>query len=149
MTQQLAEISEKNATGSVATIYAEIRHATGLPLVNLIFRHMATIPGCLEWAWEGLRPLYTHGAIYAAAERIATMTQVDRNDALRPWRKDRVVADTLESYRRGNMLNMIGLFLLSRAGNGGGEIGVEIAEIHALADIAIGVALQQLVVVAA
>ena len=123
MTQQLAEISEKNATGSVATIYAEIRHATGLPLVNLIFRHMATIPGCLEWAWEGLRPLYTHGAIYAAAERIATMTQVDRNDALRPWRKDRVVADTLESYRRGNMLNMIGLFLLSRAGNGGGEIG--------------------------
>lgn len=141
MTTPLAEISEKNATGEVARIYADIRESTGLPLVNLIFRNMATIEGCLAWAWGGLRPLYTHDAIYAAAERIAAAAHGNGDEASRPWRKDRVVADTLESYRRGNMLNMIGLFVLSRAGNGGGEIGdpftpERIAQIMPLPDLA-------------
>jgi hypothetical protein len=66
----LAEIKESEATGAVAEIYADLRHALGVPMVNLIFRHMATVPGCLEWAWAHLGPAYVSGALRAAADAL-------------------------------------------------------------------------------
>lgn len=36
-------------------------------MVNLIWRHLATIPGALPWAWGTLRPLYADGSIAAEA----------------------------------------------------------------------------------
>lgn len=118
----LAEISEKTATGEVARIFGEIREATGLPLVNLIFRHMATIPGCLEWAWQYLKPLYMHSAIHEAADAIAMLARPDAGAEF-PCRGDETTADTLESYVRGNMLNMIGLFVLTSGAGSKGATG--------------------------
>lgn len=53
--RSLAEISEDEAVGSIAAIFAEIRGATGLPLVNLVYRHLAAI-GKLELVWPLLKP---------------------------------------------------------------------------------------------
>jgi RES domain-containing protein len=66
--QGLSEISEKTATGSVAALYADIRAVLGVDLVNLIYRHLATIPGGLEWAWANLAPHFRSGAIDSQAE---------------------------------------------------------------------------------
>ncbi|SVD57622.1 uncharacterized protein METZ01_LOCUS410476, partial [marine metagenome] len=51
-----AEIAETEATGQTRAIYDDFKSSIGLPTINLIYRHMATTPGCLEWAWALLRP---------------------------------------------------------------------------------------------
>ena len=53
----VAAISEAGATGEIAALYGDIRATLGVPVVNLIWRHLATFPGALPWAWQSLRPL--------------------------------------------------------------------------------------------
>ena len=60
-------ITEAGATGEIAAIFADIRLVLGVDVVNLIWRHLATIPGALPWAWGMLRPLYANGSIAAEA----------------------------------------------------------------------------------
>ena len=60
-------VSEHDATGIVAEIYAEIRQTMGIPLVNLIWRHLASHPPGLQWAWSLLKPAYESGKVEAAA----------------------------------------------------------------------------------
>ena len=52
----LPELAEAHATGTIATIYAEIREVSGVPYVSSLQRYLATLPGVLEWAWAALRP---------------------------------------------------------------------------------------------
>jgi hypothetical protein len=47
----LPEIRQEDASAAVARIYSDIKRASGTPLVNLIYRHLATIPSGLEWVW--------------------------------------------------------------------------------------------------
>ena len=47
--QLISEILEKDATGDIADIYAEIRRLWGVPNVTTIVRHVAAVPGALEW----------------------------------------------------------------------------------------------------
>ncbi|MBT5108610.1 MAG: hypothetical protein HOM25_08010 [Rhodospirillaceae bacterium] len=68
-------ISEADATGDIARLYEDIRATIGVPVVNLIWRHLAVFPGGLDWAWESLKPLYASGAI--AAEAAALRDGVD------------------------------------------------------------------------
>ena len=114
----LAEISEAEATGSIAALYADIRATIAVPMVNLVFRNMATVPGCLAWAWAHLQPLYAAGLIESAAERlfkdpglggglamtadvvVATGASVDG------------VAAVGRAYARANPMNLIGLIVL-------------------------------------
>ncbi len=42
-------IAETEGTGDTAVLFAELRTALGVPFVNLIWRHLATIPGGLAW----------------------------------------------------------------------------------------------------
>lgn len=51
---KLSEISENDATGVIADIYQDIRTSLGLPLVNLIYRHLATKPVLFEKIWGSL-----------------------------------------------------------------------------------------------
>ena len=60
-------ITEAGATGEIAAIFADIRLVLGVDVVNLIWRHLATIPGALPWAWGTLPPLYADGSIAAEA----------------------------------------------------------------------------------
>ncbi|MEE1557508.1 MAG: hypothetical protein V1262_16425, partial [Alphaproteobacteria bacterium] len=60
-------IAEAEATGEVAALYADIRATLGVPVVNLIWRHLAIFPGALPWAWGSLKPLYADDSIAAQA----------------------------------------------------------------------------------
>ena len=59
-------IRENDAVGSTAEIFADIRETLNVDVVNLIWRHLATMPGVLEWVWDSLRPLYQGPAISRA-----------------------------------------------------------------------------------
>ena len=47
----IAAIPEDQATGETADLFADLRATLGVPFVNLIWRHLATIPGALPAVW--------------------------------------------------------------------------------------------------
>ncbi len=51
MSDPVPAVIETEATGETARIFADIRETLGSPVVNLIWRHLATVEGGLEWAW--------------------------------------------------------------------------------------------------
>lgn len=118
-----AEISEADATGRTREIYDDFKASIGLPMVNLVYRHMATTPGCLEWAWALLRPHFVGGALAAEAEQlvgglVAEETQPMTRDNLRDAGVDAAaqftIIRTLEAYNRANPMNLIALAVLTR-----------------------------------
>lgn len=89
----LAEIEEKNATGEIAEIFAEVRRLWGVPYVSAIHRHLATRAGVLEWAWEAVGLAFRDGRAQEAGWRCAhglALTPLDpvSRDALRVWGVD-------------------------------------------------------------
>jgi hypothetical protein len=60
-------VTEAEATGETAAIFADIRAVYRVGAVNLIWRHLATIPDALPWAWRAIRPVYVDGTIARAA----------------------------------------------------------------------------------
>lgn len=68
MSDPVPAIAEAAASGELATIFADIRHVLGVGVVNLIWRHLAVIPGALPWAWGMLRPLHLDATIAAEAK---------------------------------------------------------------------------------
>lgn len=113
----LAEVPEHTATGETADIYQQIRRAIGIPNVNLIFRHMATVPGCLPWSWRFLDQLYRSTSVHSAS----TLLLNGRLENFRPRKHAALsappdlVKSTLDSYIRANPINMIGLTVLDHA----------------------------------
>ena len=69
-------ITEAEATGNIAAIYTDIRATLGVPVVNLIWRHLAVFPDGLPWAWESLKPLYASGAIAGQAAALRAGLEV-------------------------------------------------------------------------
>src|SRR5271155_1244146 len=67
MSDPVPAITEAAATGEIAAIFADIRRVLGVEVVNLVWRHLATIPDALSWTWGMLRPLYINGTIAAEA----------------------------------------------------------------------------------
>jgi hypothetical protein len=67
MEDPVPAVAEAAARGETAAIFAEIRAVLGVGVVNLIWRHLATIPGALPWAWGLLRPRYADGTLAAVA----------------------------------------------------------------------------------
>ena len=115
----LPEIPESEATGRIAEIYRAILAATGLPSTNLVWRHMASLPGVLEWAYEALEPAFSAGAFralgagLAAAPPPAAMAALDADDGL-----DRATvgnaAGVIAFYNRANPINLVALAALRR-----------------------------------
>jgi hypothetical protein len=63
MSDPVPAITEAAATGETAAIFTDIRQVLGVDVVNLIWRHLATIDGALPWAWGTLRPFYVDGSV--------------------------------------------------------------------------------------
>ena len=59
----MRELSEDDATGSIAEIYEEIKKYYAAPYVSSLFRHLATYPGLLEWIWKIPLPAFQTGLI--------------------------------------------------------------------------------------
>ncbi len=70
MEDPVPAIAEAEAKGETAAIFADIRAVLGVGVVNLIWRHLATVEGALPWAWAVVRPAYADGSLAAVAARI-------------------------------------------------------------------------------
>lgn len=73
----LPEILESEAHGEIARIYEEMRIYFGVPYVSTLQRHVATMPGCIEWMWAALRPGFVSGAMPETAWRLAGEIDLD------------------------------------------------------------------------
>ena len=140
-TDPVKAITENEASGEIARIYRDIRESLGVPVVNLIWRHLATVPGALPWAWDSLKPLYVSGAITEAAVLLRASLRTDQNlvfssSTLKSVSLSpddlRSITVVLNSYERSNSLNLIALnALLAKID------GVEIQERDRLPRVAI------------
>jgi hypothetical protein len=108
-------ITEASAEGATAALFAEIRATLDVGVVNLIWRHLATMPGALEWVWGALKPLYLGAAPAIADEtrqRVALPTIVRySDDTLAAAGLDDAavtgIRNILESYHHTNALALV------------------------------------------
>jgi len=119
----LPELAERDATGEKAAIYAEMRRLGGVPMVALIFRHLATLPGALEWMWAALGPAWRRGELQEAAWRIAREAKLEPialipRAALPPLgvgdEELRGIHAVLGAYNRANPENMLTILCVLR-----------------------------------
>ena len=107
----IAEIREADAPPEVDAIYGQLRRAYGLPLVNLIWRHFATLPGVLPWAWGSVAPVMP--LVPAATARVAAALRPLPSLAMGPE-----AAALARLYNRGNLSNLVVLTALLRGKRG-------------------------------
>ncbi len=99
----LPEIREAEAPAAVAAVYAALRAASGVPQVNLIWRHAAALPGVLDWLWAQARPALESGAAAGARDRIAAAVALP---AVMRAAAPAEAAALVETYDRGNLTNL-------------------------------------------
>ncbi len=119
----VAAIREDQAEGEIAALYGDIRATLGVPVVNLIWRHLATFPNGLAWAWHAARPQYRSGAVQAEARALrdhlvlVEMPELSRA-ALRTvgiGAADEIaIVGVLDIYERSYAMNLIALSALNR-----------------------------------
>ena len=79
----IATISEKEADPSLTAVFTDIKKTLGVPFVNLIWRHLATIPGGLEMTWSLAKPLYDSKALNESARALRQQTTLVNR--VTPW----------------------------------------------------------------
>ncbi len=119
-------VTEAEATGDIAAIFADIRAVYRVGVVNLIWRHLATIPDALPWAWQAIRPLFVDTTIqYQAAVLRGGLSlpvlppippEVLSALGLSPGDLARIRA-VLEAYHRTNSMALVALTALAHPGN--------------------------------
>ena len=67
----MKEIPEGQETGALVGVYQDLRTFCRVPYVSSLQRHVATMPGCLEYAWAICRPGFASGRIPRTAWRLA------------------------------------------------------------------------------
>jgi len=112
----LAELREADAPPDIAALFAAIRRASGVPLVNLIHRHFATLPGVLPWVWEAIQPALEDGRLAAARTRLEAALPMPEIPPLpsADWARSGLptavrneVVALAAVYTRGNLTNLI------------------------------------------
>lgn len=130
MSDPVAAIAETEARGETAAIFADIRAVYGVGVVNLIWRHLATFPGALPWAWATVRPLYLDGTIAREAAALRELRRLPPvpmlpEEALRAAGIDTMqqsrIAAVLDAYERTNPMALIALAVLRRQLVAGGS----------------------------
>ena len=108
MSDPFPAIAETAATGETAQLFAEIRTTVGVRVVNLVWRHLATLEGALPWAWAAVKPLYLKGIADQAVIRFRETMVLPTLDSLsgaEPASVDAVLA----SYDHSNTVNLFAL----------------------------------------
>lgn len=119
----LAELAESDAKGQIADIYDEIRRLWAVPYVSSVYKHMATRPGLLEWAWDGVAPVFRDGSAQEAAWRaaadfkLADTAPIPRQ-ALRVWgisaADEATIRSLCEGFARVSPVNLVFAGLMRR-----------------------------------
>jgi hypothetical protein len=101
-------VAESAATGEVADLFADIRATVGVRVVNLVWRHLATMDGALPWAWSAVKPLYIGGVLDEAVRRFRQDMTVPKLGGL-AGPQPKSVDDVLASYDHSNTINLFAL----------------------------------------
>ena len=116
MASPLPEIREDEAPREIGLIYADIRRCLRLPPINLIYRHLATIPGVLPHTWGWVREMMMSGELELAHDRLTGSLKVPLVEPLHFFPSGHLshidwvaIRRVLKSYNRGNSLNLIAL----------------------------------------
>lgn len=126
----VAAISESEATGETAAIFAEIRKCMQIPLITSIWRTLAGIEGGLSAAWAAARPLVESEQPAAAIGRLADPSVVPVPDPLVEGQlacagvgeeQLPLVRAVIRAYNRSNSINLITLTALVTDSSGGPE----------------------------
>ena len=132
----VATVTESEATGEIASIYAQIRTTLGSPVVNLVWRRLAKIEGGLAWAWQTVRPLYEDHSLTARAQALKREIALSPlepipPEALRAAGVDAAgatsIRDILAAFDYSNPLNYLALSALLRSPGGANPAPVELA----------------------
>ncbi|MBN8906780.1 MAG: hypothetical protein J0H99_09200, partial [Rhodospirillales bacterium] len=132
MADPVPAVTEAAATGEIAAIFADIRAVYRVGVVNLIWRHLATIDGALPWAWGALRPAYVDGSAGAAADVLRARLALPALPAIPPevlasaGLDDAAVAGVrrvLAAYDRTNAMALVALSSLQRRLQGADATG--------------------------
>lgn len=124
----LPELRESEAPPDVSAIYADMRQVMRLPLVNLIWRHLATLPGVLPWAWRVVREPLDHGYGERIVRRLASsqitppLIPIDHQALSAAGigsEERRRIGTLLAVYHRGNTLNLAALSAVLLEAEGG------------------------------
>ncbi len=125
MSDPIAAVTEREARGEIADLYQDIRVTLGAPVVNLIWRHLATVEGGLRWAWDAVKPLYVDGSVAGQARALVgslTLPRLPRLPAevltsLGIGETERIqIGRVLAAYDRTNPMNWLALSALTGAG---------------------------------
>jgi hypothetical protein len=123
----LPELTEREAAGEKARIYEEMRHLGGVPMVALIFRHLATLPGGIEWVWNAIGPAWRAGLVQEAAWRIAGEAKLPALAPIPPEALPALGVDAaalgeirvvLRAYNRANPENLLSVLCLLHLADG-------------------------------
>jgi hypothetical protein len=124
----LPEVHEAEAPPEVAAIYAGLREAMGVPIVNLVWRHFATLPGVLPWAWETTRGGVASAVVRDGCDRMAALVRGESGPGLAavepalralPAEQAAELARVVAVYNRGNGVNLQVLSAVRRRIAGG------------------------------
>jgi len=108
VSQPFPAVAEAAAAGDTAALFADIRATVGVRVVNLVWRHLATLDGALPWAWSAVKPLYLRGIVdrsvidFRAAMLVPTLGSLT---GVEPPSVDAVLA----SYDHSNAINLFAL----------------------------------------
>ena len=120
----LPEVLMQDASGVTLEIYRSIEASLGVRLVNLVYRHLATVPGALEWAWavvgQGFQDqtyrqratalVELGGALDRGSRPVGVISLQDHG--LTAEEANAVVA-TLDAYNRANPMNALSLRVIA------------------------------------
>ena len=116
-------IREADARGEIALIFADLRATLDVPFVNLIWRHIAAIPGGLPWTWALVRPLYVSPVLAQWATNLRAGLHLPELPVLDDFVCDSagireparaVIGPLIDAYNRANATNFLAL-LAARA----------------------------------
>lgn len=108
MSEPFPAIAESAATGQTADLFSDIRATIGVRVVNLVWRHLATLDGALPWAWQAVKPLYVQGMADRAVvgfRRQMLLPSLGSLAGAEPASVDAVLA----SYDHSNTVNLFTL----------------------------------------
>jgi hypothetical protein len=127
VTPHLPELAERDADPGTGAVYGELKRLGGVPMVALIFRHLATLPGGLGWAWAAIGPAWRSGALQETAWDVARRSPLEPLAPIPREALDVLGVDgagleevhaVLRAYNRANPVNLLSVLCLSRLAAG-------------------------------
>lgn len=119
--ESIPSTPEHLAIGETAELYQEIKDTLRVPVVNLVWRHLATIDGALGLVWKCIKPLYLDGGLDVAADSLRSMGGLPK---LPRWSRstlatvgvsscdETILQAVLANYDQSNPRNLIALMAL-------------------------------------